>query len=167
MILSFIVAMSENRVIGVNNQLPWHLPEDLKYFKRITMGHPIIMGRKTFESIGRPLPGRSNIVVTRQPSWSAPPGVIPASGVDDALQKASHEVQNGADSEVFVIGGEELFRQTLNKVNRLYLTQVHDYVEGDAYFPDFQQDQWREVERVDYDSDQNNPYSYSFIVLDR
>ncbi len=166
MSLSIIVAMSENRVIGANNQLPWHLPEDLKYFKRITMGHPIIMGRKTFESIGRPLPGRSNIVVTRQRDWSAP-GVIVASDIEGALRQAALEVQNEADQEVFVIGGGELFRQTLDKVSRLYLTQVHARVDGDAYFPDFQREQWREIERMDYDSDQNNPYAYSFLVLDR
>jgi len=163
MSLSIIVAMSENRVIGANNQLPWHLPEDLKYFKRITMGHPIIMGRKTFESIGRPLPGRANIVVTRQPDWSVP-GVIVAANIEDALRQA---VREDADQEVFIIGGGELFRQTLNKVSRLYLTQVHAHVDGDAFFPDFQREQWREVERVDYDSDQKNPHDYSFIVLDR
>lgn len=166
MILSFIVAMSENRVIGVNNQLPWHLPEDLKYFKRITMGHPIIMGRKTYESIGRPLPGRTSIVVTRQLNWSAP-GVIAASGIEDAVQKAEAQAATDGINEIFLIGGEELFRQALHKVDRLYLTQVHARIEGDAYFPEFHRNHWREVERVDYSSDQNNPYAYSFIVLNR
>lgn len=164
--------MSENRIIGVNNQLPWHLPEDLKYFKRITMGHPIIMGRKTFESIGRPLPGRTNIVVTRQLAWSAT-GVITASGIEEALQKAETQADIDGVKEAFIIGGEELFRQTLHKVNRLYLTQVHAHIEGDAWFPEFDRDQWQEVERADYSPgqnnspDQTNPYAYSFIVLNR
>lgn len=161
--LSCIVAMSENRVIGTNNSLPWHLPEDLKYFKRITLGHPIIMGRKTYESIGRPLPGRANIVVTRQPGWSAD-GVLTVGGIDAAIHLA--EQQEGG-SEVFVIGGAELFRHTLGQVERLYLTQVHAKVAGDVYFPDFNQDEWREVDRIDHQADQRNPYSYSFLVLNR
>lgn len=166
MILSIMVAMSENRVIGINNQLPWHLPEDLKYFKRVTMGHPIIMGRKTYESIGRPLPGRTNIVVTRQPDWSAE-GVVVARGVEQALEKAESQARRDGKDEMILIGGEELFRQALHKVNRLYLTQVQAEIEGDAFFPEIEPSQWQEVERHNHSADQNNPYAYSFIVLNR
>jgi dihydrofolate reductase len=166
MILSSIVAMSENRVIGANNQLPWHLPEDLKYFKRITMGHPIIMGRKTYESIGRPLPGRVNIVVTRQANWCAE-GVVVTHSVDEALQVAARQVASEGVDEVFMIGGEELFRQSLHKMDRIYLTQVHAHIEGDAYFPEFDRSQWEEVERIDHEPDHRNPYAYSFLVLNR
>lgn len=166
MILSSIVAMSENRVIGVDNQLPWHLPEDLKYFKRITMGHPIIMGRKTYESIGRPLPGRTNIVVTRQAEWDAE-GVVATHSVDEALQVAARQVASDGVEEAFMIGGEELFRQSLHKMDRIYLTQVHAHIDGDAYFPEFDRSQWEEVERIDHEPDHRNPYAYSFLVLNR
>lgn len=166
MILSFVVAMSENRVIGANNKLPWHLPEDLKYFKRVTMGSPIIMGRKTFESIGRPLPGRTNIVVTRQKDWQND-GVVKTLSIDDAIQRATDQAERDGGNEIFMIGGEELFRQALNKTDRIYLTQVHAHIEGDAYFPEFDWGQWQEAERVDHGPDQSNPYAYSFLVLNR
>lgn len=127
--LSLIVAMAANRVIGKDGQLPWHLPEDLARFKQITMGHTLIMGRKTFQSIGRALPGRDTIVLSRQRSFHAP-GCQKASGLDDALQLAS-----GAE-EVFICGGEELYRQALPQVERIYLTVLDRDVEGDTFFPD-------------------------------
>jgi dihydrofolate reductase len=164
--LAFVVAMSQNRVIGIDNQLPWRLPEDLKWFKRVTLGHPIIMGRKTYESIGRPLPGRTNIVVTRQKQWSQE-GAVVAHGIDSALEKAVNQARRDGVDEIYIIGGEELFRQSFNKVDRLYLTQVQAHLDGDAFFPEFDGSDWREVDREDHLADPQNPYDYSFIVLDR
>lgn len=131
--MSLIVAMTENRVIGVENRLPWNIPEDLKRFKKITSGHPIIMGRKTYESIGRPLPGRTNIVITRQKDYRAE-GVIACSSLREALDWANRAP--GSD-EIFVIGGGEIFKQALPLTDRIYLTIVEWPFEGDAYFPDF------------------------------
>ncbi len=158
--------MSRNRTIGRNNALPWHLPEDLKYFKRVTMGKPIIMGRKTWESIGRPLPGRTNIVITRDESFSAP-GIKVVHSLNDALSVAeSVGVIDGAD-EVVVIGGAQIYALTLPNADRLYLTQVHAEVEGDAHFPMFDLTQWHELGREDYSASGPNPYDYSFVVLER
>ena len=158
--------MSRNRTIGRNNALPWHLPEDLKYFKRVTMGKPIIMGRKTWESIGRPLPGRTNIVITRDESFSAP-GIKVVHSLNDALSVAeSVGVIDGAD-EVVVIGGAQIYALTLPTADRLYLTQVHAEVEGDAHFPMFDLTQWHELGREDYSASGPNPYDYSFVVLER
>lgn len=164
--LALIWAMSRNRTIGRNNALPWHLPEDLKYFKRVTMGKPIIMGRKTWESIGRPLPGRTNIVITRDESFSAP-GIKVVHSLNDALSVAeSVGVIDGAD-EVVVIGGAQIYALTLPNADRLYLTQVHAEVEGDAHFPMFDLTQWHELGREDYSASGPNPYDYSFVVLER
>jgi dihydrofolate reductase len=134
--ISIIVAMAANRVIGANNALPWHLPADLKRFKALTMGHHIVMGRKTFESIGRVLPGRTSVVVTRNPAWRAE-GVVVAGSLAEALSKA------GDDSEVFVIGGEEIFREALAFANRIYLTEIDREFQGDAFFPWIDPDGWR------------------------
>jgi dihydrofolate reductase len=132
--LSLIVAMSENRVIGRDKDLPWHIPEDLKYFKKVTKGHPMIMGRKTFESIGRPLPQRRNIVLTRQEGFQLQ-GAEVFKSFDEALSVLRSELPPGA--EVFVIGGEEIFRLALPLADKIYLTLVHDEFEGDAFFPEF------------------------------
>lgn len=164
--LAIIVAQAENRVIGTNNKLPWHLPEDLRYFKQVTMSKPIIMGRKTYESIGRPLPGRTNIVISRQPDY-APDGVRVVASLEAAMELAeSISVIDGAE-EVMVIGGAQIYEQALAVADRLYLTQVHASVEGDAWFPAIAKDQWREVGREDFTAKEPNPYDYSFIVLDR
>ena len=164
--LALIWAMSRNRVIGRNNALPWHLSEDLRYFKRVTMGKPIIMGRKTWESIGRPLPGRTNIVITRDQNFQAA-GVRVVHSLDDALRLAEHVgVIEGAE-EVIVIGGAEIYALALPKAERLYLTQVHAEVEGDAWFPEFDLSQWQELAREDFKAEGPNPYPYSFIVLER
>ncbi len=164
--LALIWAMSRNRVIGRNNALPWHLSEDLRYFKRVTMGKPIIMGRKTWESIGRPLPGRTNIVITRDQNFQAG-GARVVHSLDDALRLAEHVgVIEGAD-EVIVIGGAEIYALALPKAERLYLTQVHAEVEGDAWFPEFDLSQWQELAREDFKAEGPNPYPYSFIVLER
>ena len=158
--ISIIVAMADNRVIGHDNRLPWHLPADLKHFKATTMGKPIIMGRKTWESIGRPLPGRTNIVVTRDTRYTAD-GCVVVHSVDAALQACS------ADEEVMVIGGAEFYRQVLPEASTLYLTLVHDRFDGDAFFPELDAREWREVEREDFEPDDKNPHAYSFIRFER
>jgi dihydrofolate reductase len=154
------VAMAENGVIGRDNALPWRLSRDLKHFRRLTMGHPIIMGRKNFESIGRPLPGRTNIVVTRARDFAAP-GCVITHSVNDALAAAA------ADPEPFVIGGAELYAQTLAQARRLYLTIVHAEVAGDVYFPTLQWNEWRELARERHEADAEHAFAHSFVTLER
>ena len=158
--LSLIVAMTENRVIGANNTMPWHLPADLAFFKAKTLGHPVVMGRKTFESLGRPLPGRRNIVVTRNPEYRAT-GCELATTVEEALQQAS------AAAEIFVIGGAMLFSAALPWAHRIYLTRIHAILEGDTFFPEIEQREWREVERRGHPLDARNAYDLTFLTLDR
>jgi dihydrofolate reductase len=158
--LSIIAALSRNRVIGKDNQLPWRLPADLKHFKSVTLGKPVIMGRKTFESIGRPLPGRDNIVVTRDPKFHAD-GIAVAHSLDDALAQV-HDVP-----EIMLIGGAQLYAESLARAQRLYLTLIHADVDGDAHFPDYDPADWRETAREDHAADENNHYSYSFQILER
>lgn len=151
--------MAKNRVIGNNNKMPWHLPADFAYFKKITSGHPIIMGRKTFESIGRPLPGRRNIVVSRNP-------VFRADGVDVvASLEAAIEVCGNADG--FVIGGATLYVQALPRVDRIYLTEVDASPEGDTLFPELDRNQWREIARERREVDGKNGHAMAFVVLER
>ncbi|WP_027857461.1 type 3 dihydrofolate reductase [Marinobacterium jannaschii] len=164
--LAIIVAQAENRVIGINNKLPWHLSEDLRYFKQVTMAKPIIMGRKTYESIGRPLPGRTNIVISRNPAFSAA-GIKVVSGLDEAIELAEAQCVVDGAAEAMVIGGSQIYQQALARADRLYLTQVHAEVKGDAWFPEFDRQQWQEVGRQDFPAQEPNPYPYSFIVLDR
>ncbi|GAA3944622.1 dihydrofolate reductase [Litoribacillus peritrichatus] len=164
--LSMIVAMAENRVIGRNNKLPWYLPEDLKYFKRVTMGKPIIMGRKTYESIGRPLPGRPNIILSRA-GFEAPEGVHVVETIEAAKELAESLAFIDGHDEAMIIGGSQIYQMALDACDRLYLTLVHAEVEGDAYFPTFDRSQWQEVGREDYAAEGPNPYDYSFTVLDR
>lgn len=142
--LAIIVAAARNGVIGLNNQLPWHLPQDLKYFKAVTFGKPVIMGRKTYESIGRPLPGRANIVITRDKQWSAAEGVVVVHSVDEALNEARrvlNESSSGLD-EAMIIGGAEIYRDTLSIADRVYLTRVLRDFEGDAWFPSLEENEW-------------------------
>jgi len=160
MIISLVVAMDRNRLIGRNQQLPWHLPADLRHFKEITMGKPILMGRKTWESIGRPLPGRTNVVVTATADFQAP-GCIVTHSVEDALAAV------GEDSEVMVIGGAHLYRQLLPRADRIYLTLVDYAFAGDTWFPELDEREWKEIHRQDHDSDQKNRYRYSFVQLQR
>jgi dihydrofolate reductase len=164
--IAMIVAMAQNRVIGRDNQLPWHLPNDLKYFKATTMGKPIVMGRKTYESIGKPLPGRPNVVVTTNEGFAAD-GVSVAHSVSEALVKSTQMAQSGGASEVMVIGGAQLYREMLPQAKRLYLTLVHDDVPGDAYFPELDFSRWQQVSRKDFWADGPNPYNYSFTVFER
>lgn len=158
--ISIVVAMAANRVIGRDNQLPWHLPADLQHFKQTTMGKPILMGRKTWESIGRPLPGRTNIVITRDENYEAP-GCVVVHSIEAALQTAEQQ------DEVMIIGGAEFYRQVLPRTDRIYLTRINEDFEGDTLFPELDSSEWQEVERVDCDADEKNPHSYSFIELDR
>jgi dihydrofolate reductase len=141
--LSLIVAMTQSRVIGVQNRLPWHIPEDLKRFKKLTHGHPVIMGRKTFESIGRPLPGRTNIVVTRSKEYRSQ-GIVVAHSLAEAISFG--ENSPGAN-EIFVIGGAELFRESLPEAQRIYLTEIQWPYEGDTFFPLFSRDDFVEVSK--------------------
>src|SRR5690606_5122657 len=141
--LSIIVAVSANNAIGKNNQLLWHLPADLKHFKNITSGHTIIMGRKTYESIGKPLPHRRNIVITRQPQLQLA-GVEIVHSLDEALALCQNE------AEVFVIGGAEIYRQALPLCQRIYLTRVHKHFDGDAFFPELDYETWQEIEKEDH-----------------
>ncbi len=158
--LSLIAALADNGVIGRDNGLPWRLPADLRHFKALTMGKPILMGRRTCESIGRPLPGRHNIVLSRDPAFRAE-GCTVVRSVDEALAAAA-----GSD-ELMVIGGAQLYALLLDRADRLYLTLVHAEVEGDARFPEFDRDAWREIGREDFAADENNEYDYSFVVLER
>jgi dihydrofolate reductase len=164
--VSLIVAMAKNRVIGVNNQLPWHLPADLKHFKTTTMAKPIVMGRKTWESIGRPLPGRSNIVISRQPGYVAEGAAV----VDDlagALALARREAELAGLDEVFVIGGETIYRQALPEVARMYVTEVDVSPEGDAWFPEIELNQWAEVVRECYPVTEDGKPAHCFLTLQR
>jgi dihydrofolate reductase len=158
--VSLIVAMARNRVIGVNNTLPWHLPADLKHFKALTMGHHIVMGRKTYESIGKPLPGRTSVVVTRNPDYSAP-GVIVANSLQAAIAAC------GDDEEIFVIGGAELYLQAIALANRIYLTEIDADIRGDAFFPEFKPDAWLEVSRETHTQPEPQPLEYHFVTLHR
>ncbi len=162
MLVSAIAAVARNGVIGRNNGIPWHLPADLAYFKRTTMGHCVIMGRTSFESIGRPLPKRTNIVVTRSPFWAAE-GVLVAHSVAEALRLAL----NTGDTEAFIIGGGELYRQSLHLWDRLYLTEVDVELEGDVFFPSLDFTEWREIRREEQEADDRNPYRCVFRVLER
>lgn len=167
--IALIVAMARNRVIGKDNAMPWHLPEDLKYFKRHTLGKPVIMGRNTFESIGRPLPQRSNIVVSRNPGYRIDGATVVAT-LDAALALAAEQlraVSPDEDGEVMVIGGAQIYAQTLPGAQRLYLTEVQAEPEGDAFFPDFERQAWREVSREDHAACGSNSYPYSFVILER
>jgi dihydrofolate reductase len=164
--ISMIVAMAENLVIGRENKLPWYLPNDLKYFKQVTMGKPILMGRKTYESIGRPLPGRTNIVMTRSQDWSAD-GVKVVHSVDEALALATAIAEIDGQEELMVIGGDQIYRAALPKSDRLYLTEVHETVDGDAYFPSIDRSQWTELSRERFAAEGPNPYDYSFVVLEK
>jgi dihydrofolate reductase len=164
--LALICAMAENRTIGRNNSLPWHLSEDLKYFKRTTMGNSIIMGRKTWESIGRPLPGRTNIVISRDPDYAAE-GTKVVSSLDAAIKLAeSISIIDGSE-EAFVIGGAGLYKEALPYAERFHLTRVHGEVEGDTFLAEFNEDEWNEVSREDFEKSETNPYDYSICLLQR
>jgi dihydrofolate reductase len=159
--ISFIVAMDENRVIGKDNELPWHLPEDLKFFKRTTMGHPIAMGRKTHESIGRVLPGRENIVITRQLDYKSNNATVFYS-MEEFVEYCRKQ-----DDEIFVIGGAEIFKETFAYADRLYITHIYEEFEGDTYFPEFNETEWELISCEKGIKDEKNPYKYEYRIYDR
>ena len=161
--------MGKDRVIGKDNTMPWHLPADLQHFKQTTMNCPIIMGRKTYDSIGRSLPGRLNIVLSRDEMLKID-GCQVANSIDEALSYANKDAENNLankNNEVFITGGSYLYNCFLEKADRLYLTFIDEAFEGDTYFPDYSKYNWNETKRVNYDSDDKNSYSYSFVTLER
>jgi dihydrofolate reductase len=159
--IAIIVAMSENRVIGRDNGLPWHLPADLKHFKAISTGHPILMGRKTFVSLGKPLPKRTNIIVTRQKDFAVE-GAVVVHSIAEGLKLAKEQ-----EEQVFVIGGADIFKQAIPQVDTLFLTIVHAEVEGDVFFPELEPDEWQEVERERHEADEKHAYAFSFVKMVR
>ena len=160
--ISFVVAMDQNRVIGSNNDMPWHLPNDLQHFKNITTGHTIVMGRKTFDSIGRVLPNRKHIVLTRS-EQSFPEEVEVVRNTDEILQYAKdHEAE-----EIFIIGGGELFKQMMPYVDKMYITLIEESFEGDVFFPEFDESEWELIEKEKGEKDERNPYNYYFLTYER
>jgi len=158
--LSIIVAMDQKGVIGLNNALPWRLSADLKNFKAVTMGKPVIMGRKTWESIGKTLPGRDNVIITRNPDYRAD-GCIVCHGLEEALQRYANV------PEVVIIGGHDIFQSALVRADALYLTDVHADVEGDTWFPVFDRTEWHQISQQDFVADEKNQYPFTFSVLER
>jgi len=158
--VSLIAALAQNHVIGIENRLPWKLPEDLAHFKALTLGHPILMGRKTFESLGRPLPGRRNIVITRNVGYQ-PSGCEIATSIPAAIDLCEQA------EEVFFIGGAELYKQVLPLVDRLYLTEVQVEAQGDAYFPEFDRTAFIEISRVHQRGEKSDPVAFDFVIYDR
>lgn len=159
-IISLIAAMDEGRVIGCDNRLPWRLPADLQHFKRLTLGKPIVMGRKTWESLPGLLPGRTHIVISANRSYRAE-GCLLVHTVEQALAAA------GEVEEIMIVGGANLYRQLLPRADRLYLTRVHTRVAGDAWFPDYDDSHWHESAREEHAADERNPFAYAFITLER
>ncbi len=159
MLISLVVAVAANNAIGKNNQLLWHLPADLKHFKQITTGHTVFMGRKTFQSIGKPLPNRRNIVISKSVKAIAGCEVVPS--MEEALLLADK------NEEVMVIGGAEIYTLALPKANRIYLTKVHHEFEADTFFPEIDPNQWQETQHEDFPADEKNPFPYSYITLNR
>jgi dihydrofolate reductase len=157
--IALVVAAAENNVIGKNNQLLWRLPNDTKFFKNTTWGMPVIMGRKTFDSLGKPLAGRTNIVITRQKNWTAP-----GAQVVSTLQEAIAAAADTDAKEAYVIGGGEIYALALPLAQRIYLTRVHTKLDGDAYFPEFDQQQWELLSNLDFPADEKHAYAYSFQV---
>jgi dihydrofolate reductase len=160
--ISLIVAVAENNVIGKNNQLLWHLPNDLKFFKNTTWGMPIIMGRKTFESVNKPLPGRFNIVITRKTDWKAN-GVIAVTDLHDALKKAAET----NCKEFFIIGGGEIYKQACEIADKISLTRVHATIEGDTFFPAIDESRWQLITCQEFEADEKHKYAYSFQTWEK
>ncbi|MFC6633290.1 dihydrofolate reductase [Microbulbifer taiwanensis] len=163
--IALIAAVARNGAIGRDNGLPWRISGDLQFFKRTTLGKPVVMGRKTFESIGRPLPGRVNIVISRNPDWCAD-GVVCASSLEQALDMAAQSAVETGAGEVMVIGGAQIYRQSLPLASRVYLTEVAAAVDGDAFFPELD-DCWGEVSRQCYPESDRDEYSYCLVQYDR
>ena len=160
MMISLIVAMDRDGVIGRDGELPWRLSSDLRHFKKITMGKPIVMGRKTHESIGRILPGRDNVVISRDRDYQATGCTVLHSL--DCVKAKYHD-----EKEIMIMGGAELYAQTIDEAQRIYLTEIHANVEGDTFFPKFDRESWEEVERHDFKRDNKNEFDYSFVILEK
>lgn len=156
--INIVVAKASNNVIGAKNDLIWHLPNDLKHFKNLTSGHPIIMGRKTYESLGRPLPNRTNIVVTRDSNWTAD-GIVKVNSLEKAINTALK-----IDDEIYIIGGGNIYKQAMEFTDILYITEVHHEFDGDTYFPEIDTDDWEEVEKENFKKDEKHPFAYSFVT---
>jgi len=163
MTISLIGAMGKNRELGFGNKLPWYLPDDLKRFKQITRGHAVIMGRKTYESIGRPLPERKNIIVTRNVDYVAP-GCVVVGSIEAALKEAD---DGGASTEVFIIGGAEIYRLGLPHADKMYLTFVDATIPADVFFPRFNEEEWKVAETEAHEADEKHPYAFIFKVYER
>jgi dihydrofolate reductase len=159
MTVTIVVAIAENYAIGKHNQLLWHMPADLKHFKQITSGHTVIMGRKTYDSVGKPLPNRRNIIITRQDITI--PGCEVVKSVEEALKLCSNE------EEVFIVGGAEIYKLAMYKTDRIYLTIIHHSFDADSFFPEIDYMEWKEVSRDDHPADEKHKYPYSFITLER
>lgn len=158
--ISIIVAMAQDRTIGINNTLPWRCPEDLKHFKALTMGHHMIMGRKTFDSIGKPLPGRTTVVVTRNPDLKID-GCIVTHSLHEAIKACT------VDKEIFIVGGAELYSQALPLADTIYLTEIQQEIMGDAHFPNFNTSEWREIDREPHIQESPQPLVYHFVTYQR
>jgi dihydrofolate reductase len=165
MIVSLIAAMAENRVIGRNNDLPWKLPDDMKFFMQTTKGHHVVMGRKNYDSLDdkfKPLPHRTNIVITRQKDFEAPGCVVV-----NSIEKALDIGKNSQEPELFIIGGAEIYSLSLKYADKIYLTEIHQQVEGDTYFPEFDKSKWMEIARIKHAKDEKHVYSFDFVTYDR
>ena len=164
--ISIIAAVAQNGTIGLNGGMPWHISADLRYFKEITIGAPIIMGRKTYDSIGRALPGRANIVITRNPEYSLIDALV-VNDLDSGVRRALALAEINGDPEIFVIGGSEIYLHTIEKADRLYLTEIDaDYL-GDAFFPDLEDEIWEETSRTSHLPESNGAPKFSFVIYDR
>jgi len=161
--ISIIVAVANDNIIGFENTMPWHLPADLKHFKAITTGHHVIMGRNTYESLGKPLPNRTNIVITRNKSYQVEDGVLMFNVLEDAIK----HVVGKNDEEAFVIGGAEIYNLALPLSNKMYITNIDIDVDGDTYFPSFDENEWRLKDSVTHQADEINPYIYTFNNFER
>lgn len=162
MIISQIVAVSSNNVIGVNNGLPWQMPADMAYFKRKTLGHHIVMGRRNYEAEGKALPGRVNIVLSRNRKYSISDGIV-VHEIENAIELA----KNAGEKELFIIGGEEIYRLAMPYTNRIYLTRIHAIIKGDTFFPELDFDNWKENSCIRHQKDEENPFDYDFLIFER
>lgn len=162
MLISAIAAVSQNNVIGLNNDLPWHLPADMKFFKHTTMGHAVVMGRKTYEAFGKAYPGRTNIVITHQKDYT-----LPDAAVVHSLEEAINKAKDIEQHEVFILGGAQIFKQSLSVINRIYLTRIYKDFEGDAFFPTINSGEWKLIKMEPHDSDEKNKYEYAFQIWER
>ena len=158
---AIVVAAAENNVIGKDNGLIWHLPADLRHFKQLTMGHPILMGRKTYESIGKPLPGRTSVIVTYQEDYAAD-GCLVAHSLQEAIEQAK-----ALDETIYIIGGAEIYKQALPLTDVIYLTRLHHTFDGDVSFPELDENEWQTIEQEHHEPDEKNKYRYSFLTLKR